>query len=125
VTPAQRIVLAVIDAVNAGNLRRIHGLVAADMVDHGAVLGGPACDRGVHYEVHDVFSSGDRVAVRATARGIHSGDHLGFPATGRRFAVPTMHICRVEDGRLAEHWTIRDDLSLLRQVGAIVDLAKH
>lgn len=115
-TPAQRVVLATLDAVNAGDGQRVQDLVAADFLDHAAVLGAPACDTGIRYEVHDVFGAGDRVAVRATARGTREG---------RQFAVPTMHICRVADGRLAEHWAVRDDLTLLRQIGAVADARKE
>jgi SnoaL-like polyketide cyclase len=124
VTPAERVVLAAIDAINAGNPHQIGELVAADLADHGAGFGDPVCAGGIRYEVHDVFSAGDRVAARATARGVHTGELLGFAATGRPFAVATMHICRVDGGRLAEHWSVRDDLTLLRQIGAIIDPAR-
>lgn len=110
-TPQQRIVLATIDALNTGDPRRLDGFVSSEL--------GAAELCGVRYEVHDVFGAGDRVAVRATARGLHTSNRLGFAATGRPFAVPTMHICRVAGGVLAEHWSLRDDLDLLRQVGAL------
>ena len=118
-TPTQRLVLTAIDAVNAGDPHRLDDVVSADLVDHGALRGENACDTGVRYEVHDVFGSGDRVAVRATVRGEHTSGRLGFAATGRPFAVATMHICRVTGGKLAEHWCIRDDVTLLRQVGVL------
>jgi SnoaL-like polyketide cyclase len=33
-----------------------------------------------------------------------------------RFSVEHVHIYRVADGRLAEHWVARDDLTMLRQL---------
>ncbi|HZN77560.1 MAG TPA: ester cyclase [Micromonosporaceae bacterium] len=120
-TPEQRVVLAAIDAVNAGHPDSLDDLVSVDLVDHGALRGENACTAGVRYEVHDVFGSGDRVAVRATVRGLHTSGRLGFAATGRPFAVATMHICRVTGGLLTEHWCVRDDMTLLRQVGVLTN----
>jgi predicted ester cyclase len=57
--------------------------------------------------------------------------HLGVPATGRRYAMPSMHIYRAESDRLAEHWAVRDEHSVLVQVGALpapqlpAELARH
>ena len=73
----------------------------------------------LRYEVHDVVADGDRVAIRATAYGVHNTDHLGVPATGRPYAMPAMHLYRGEGDRLAEHWGVRDELTVLQQVGAI------
>ena len=47
-----------------------------------------------------------------------AGDLHGVPATGRRFVTRAVHIWRVEDGLLAEHWMFRDDIAALRQLGA-------
>jgi hypothetical protein len=33
--------------------------------------------------------------------------------------MPTMHLYRGEGDRLAEHWGVRDELTVLQQVGAI------
>ena len=73
----------------------------------------------IRYEVHDVVADGDRVAIRATAHGVHNTGHLGFTATGKPYAMPTMHLYREKDGLLVEHWGVRDELSVLWQVGAL------
>lgn len=71
------------------------------------------------YEVLEVVARGDYVAIRATVHGVHNSDYLGVPAIGKPFAMPTMHLYRGEGDRLAERWGVRDELSVLRQVGAM------
>jgi predicted ester cyclase len=132
-TPTERAALAVLDAINARDLERLRDLVTADFVDHGAPPGlVPPGPEGyiatlrfvtdvleIRYEVHDVVAAGDLVAIRATGHGRHNSDHLGFPATGRPYALASMHLYRGSGGRLAEHWGVRDELGVLYQVGAL------
>jgi predicted ester cyclase len=44
---------------------------------------------------------------------------FSFPADGRSYTVKHVHIYRVVDGLIREHWAVRDDLSMLRQLGAL------
>ena len=131
-TSAARAALGVLEALEAGEPERVRDLVTADFVDHGAPPGLPPGPDGyiavlrflidvmrIRYEVHDVVSAGDLVAIRATAHGVHATDHLGVPATGKPYAMHTMHLYRVEGDRLAEHWGVRDEHSVLVQVGAL------
>ena len=70
-------------------------------------------------EVGDVIEEADRVVVRFTATGTHSGDGLGFPATGRRMRVDGITIARIENGVLTEGWNIFDAMGMLQQLGAL------
>jgi predicted ester cyclase len=52
------------------------------------------------------------------------GTNLGklngvLPPTGERFAARQSHWYRVEKGKLAEHWAIRDDLMTMLQLGVL------
>lgn len=129
---AEKHARAVLDALSSGDLERVGPLVAEDFVDHGAPPWAPQGRAGylrilgflttvlkLRYEVHDVIAAGDRVAVRATAHGVHNSGHLGFPPTGKAYAMPTMHVYREHGGVLVEHWGVRDELSALWQVGAL------
>jgi predicted ester cyclase len=69
-----------------------------------------------HWEIHDVIAEDDKVVIRCTHSGVHTGDFFGLPATGRRFAYRQMHIIRVIDGKGVEHWAVRDDADLMRQL---------
>jgi predicted ester cyclase len=68
------------------------------------------------WEIHDVLADGDKVVIRCTHSGVHTGDFFGLPATGRRFAYNQMHIVRFDNGKGVEHWAVRDDASLMHQL---------
>jgi predicted ester cyclase len=132
VNTTEKLAREVIQAFHADDLARIGTLVTDDFVDHGAPPWAPQGRAGylqimaflknvlqLRYEVHQVVADGDLVAVRATVHGVHNTGHLGFPATGKPYAMPTMHMYRAEGGLLAEHWGVRDELSVLWQVGAL------
>jgi predicted ester cyclase len=42
-----------------------------------------------------------------------------FAGDGRSYTVKHVHIYRVGGGKIREHWALRDDLSMLRQLGAL------
>ena len=69
--------------------------------------------------VDDQIVEGDRAVVRWTARGVHSGEYLGIPATGRRIEQTGINIGRCENGRIVEEWARGDDVGLLRQLGVL------
>jgi len=71
------------------------------------------------WQIEDLIAEGDRVVARTTMRGTHQGDFFGIPATGRAVTLPGVHVMRVADGKIAEHWGSNDDLGLLRQIGAL------
>ena len=47
------------------------------------------------------------------------GEFLGKPPSGNEFAVEHIHIWRIEDGKVVEHWSVRDDLGQALQLGLI------
>jgi steroid delta-isomerase-like uncharacterized protein len=118
---------------NGRNVALVDELVAEDFLNHAAPPGRQRGREGLkdvirtfdaafpdfRYEVEDVISEGDRVAVRDVFRGTHEGDFMGIPSTGNRVEMQAIHIYRLEGGRLAEHWVARDDLGMMRQIGVI------
>ncbi len=74
----------------------------------------------LHAVLHEVVVEGDLAVGRLTLRGTHQGDYLGVPGTGRSFAVQHVHMYRVRDGQLTEHWACRDDLGQLTQLGWVL-----
>jgi predicted ester cyclase len=128
----RRVVLATIEELfNLNRMNRISALIHPEFVNHGAgehrhgregFLATATWLRtafpDLHLEVEDVIAQGDRVAVRATFRGTHLGELEDVPPTGRAVVVEQIHILRIADGMVVEHWGSRDDLTLLRQLGA-------
>jgi len=73
----------------------------------------------LRWDIDDLIAEGDRVVARTTMRGTHRGDFFGIPPTGRSVEMRGVHIMRIADGQIIEHWGSNDDLGLMRQLGAI------
>ncbi|MBI5103437.1 MAG: ester cyclase [Solirubrobacterales bacterium] len=69
------------------------------------------------YDVHRVLGDDGHVVVHCTWHATHTGEFMGIPATGRRIAVDQAHVFRITNDKIAEHWAVRDDLTMLRQMG--------
>jgi predicted ester cyclase len=57
------------------------------------------------------------VAIFCTMTGRHTGEFMGIPATHRPVASSQAHRVRFQDGKSIEHWAVRDDLTLMQQLG--------
>jgi steroid delta-isomerase-like uncharacterized protein len=69
--------------------------------------------------VEDVIAEGDKVAIRCSVRGTHTGEGLQVAASGRPIAVTGISIIRVKDGKIVESWNNFDFLALFQQIGAL------
>ena len=69
-------------------------------------------------DVHETLQADDRVILRVTERGVHVGTWNGVEPTGTTVATSAIHIVRVVDSTVVEHWRETDDLTRLRQIGA-------
>lgn len=109
--------------------RAIDELIADDFVPHtygsmppgreGLRAGMKRAGAGIsdaEFTIHDLIAEGDRVVARLTASGRHTGPFMGLEPTGRRYEIDEIHIFRIVDGRLAEHWHAFDTAGLLSQL---------
>jgi steroid delta-isomerase-like uncharacterized protein len=71
------------------------------------------------FDVEDVIAEGDRVVVRLTAAATQTGEMMGMPASGKRYSIGEIHIFRVQDGKVAEHWHQYDRIGMMQQLGAM------
>jgi steroid delta-isomerase-like uncharacterized protein len=67
----------------------------------------------------DLIAEGDKVTKVWTANCTHKGDFMGIPATGKPVSVKGMEVFRIEDGKIAEIWSIMDNLGMMQQLGVI------
>lgn len=131
-TSTEALVAELMHALNSRHLEKIRDLVTDDFIDRGSPVPLPPGPDGyiailsfvtkvlkVRYDVHDIVAAGDMVAIRATAHGVNAVSPQGIAPTGLPFAMKTAHFFRSRDGRLCEHWGIRDELDVLYQVGAL------
>jgi steroid delta-isomerase-like uncharacterized protein len=69
------------------------------------------------WKIEDMIAEGDRVVTRTTMTATHLGDFFGIPPTGKHVTLTGVHVLRIADGRIAEHWGNNDDLGLMQQLG--------
>lgn len=65
-----------------------------------------------------MVGEGDRMVIRGTFTGTHTGSALfGVPASGKRLEWTTLDLLRVTGGRVTERWPCADTLRLVQQLG--------
>ena len=69
--------------------------------------------------IEDLIEEGDKVVSRNTVTGIHRGDYMGLPPTGKPVTYNEIFIFRFAGGRIAETWGVVDVFSQMKQLGVI------
>lgn len=123
----------VVDIFNYGKVELIDQLYAPDYIDRTPQLGFEPTLVGLRkavtalkagfpdlrYTLDESIYSGDKLVHRVTARGTMTGEFNGMPATNKSATWTEIHIGRLVDGRIVEHWGVADQLSMLVQLGVI------
>ncbi|MCA1666204.1 MAG: ester cyclase [Thermomicrobia bacterium] len=110
------------------NLDAVDQFAAPDMIDHsrgGAGREGLRQALGLfaaafpdwQTTIEDLIAEGDKVVLRGVGRGTHRGAFMGIAPTGKQVTLPGIHIMRIADGKIVEHWAQLDDLGLMQQLG--------
>lgn len=71
------------------------------------------------FTIEDLLVDGNKVVVRWTAQGTHTGEFNGIPPTNKQISVTGIDIHRMADGEIEETWSSWDKLSLMQQIGAV------
>ncbi|MCI4352597.1 MAG: ester cyclase [Thermoplasmata archaeon] len=125
------------ELLNAGDTGGAAGLWAAEAFNHGRKTDPRGISRvyeSLHavnetHTLHEMIAEGDWVAVRTTCKGVHTaepelpvngGIFVGLKATDRIYSVQHLHLFKIVDGKLVEHWANRDDLDAARQIGLVL-----
>lgn len=73
----------------------------------------------IFFDLHEMIEETDRIAVRWTMSGTHTGDLPQLPATGRSFRITGMTFYYFADGKICGHRQSFDQLGFLAQIGAL------
>jgi len=121
------------DRMSNGDMDVFDDLVATDMVNHASGIQGRDGLRRILETVehdlgslsgttHHLLCDGDLVTQHTTLHGTHRASTMplltGVPVNGKAVDWEFIHIWRVLDGQIVEHWATRDDMGLLVQLGA-------
>ena len=117
---------------NQHNLDALDALFSPDFVDHSGMTNPPnregtkgfftmmfAAFPDMRFTIRQQLAEGDKVMTHKTFQGTHQGPFMGIPATGKQVAFDVIDILTVADGKITEHWTVGDMLSLMQQLGAV------
>lgn len=120
------------EVLNAGAIGALDSLAVVEYVEHDPLPGQTTGLAGLkqrvamlraafnpRFTIEDVIAEGDRVVVRWTNRGVHVGEFLGMPPSGKPYTIAGIDIHRLQDGRMVEHWHVIDLLSQLQQLGFV------
>ena len=130
----KQLVLEHMNRVNAGDLAGAAALMAEDCVNHSAVPEAQGrkgfitileklrtAFPDMQSSIEDVLADGDRVMVRTTFKGTNRGPltfiRFAHEPTGKAVSFEQIHISRVADGRIVEHWLSTDAIAMFRQLG--------
>jgi predicted ester cyclase len=137
-TRNRRVVEEFVEAFNRHDREAASLPFARDCLNHGRVAG----PEGLRAVLDDIFTrfpdieltpltwvvEGEWVTVRCTYGGTHRGVGrlpvdggmlIGVPPTHRSFTVQHIHMFRLGDGKITEHWANRDDVDMMRQLGLV------
>jgi len=67
----------------------------------------------------DLVALGDRVVERSAATATHKGSMVGEKPTNKRVAWSEIHIYRLQDNKVTEHWAEMSTMELLQQIGVL------
>ena len=78
-----------------------------------------AAFHGLNVTIEDIMADEDKVTARFTARGIHKGEFMGLPPTGKAITMTGIEIFRIKEGKIAELWGEANLMGLLQQLGIL------
>jgi predicted ester cyclase len=123
------------EIVVGGNLALLDEVCHPDLVNHAAAGPNKRGIEGVRKIVgfsrtaqpdqkwtwKAVLADGDLVVVYGVREATWQGQQFrGIPTPqGRHIAVELAHMFRIADGKIIEHWAVRDDLGLMQQLGTV------
>lgn len=119
------------DFINKNDPVAADDMFAEDFVNHSPSLGVSPDREGLkqmigllhtafpdyHMNVEDLIAEGDKLVLRVSASGTHTGSLLGFEPTGKSINTIMISILRIQDLKVKERWNVTNELDFMRQLG--------
>ncbi len=70
----------------------------------------------IRFTIEDLIAEDDRVVARVTSSARQVGEFMGVPASNRTYKIDEIHIFRLRDGQIVEHWAQIDAMGLMKQL---------
>ena len=70
----------------------------------------------ISFKIDDLIAEDDRVVARVTASARQIGEFMGMPASNRSYEIGEIHIFRLRDGLIVEHWHEFDAMGMMKQL---------
>ncbi len=120
------------ELLDKGDETQLNDLLSPDFVSHFAGFNQPlnreqyiminrtakSAFADLNRTIEDLIAEGDKVTVRITARGTHTGVFQGMVGSGKLTKISGIAIRRISDGKITEEWVVNDQLGLMQQLGA-------
>jgi predicted ester cyclase len=121
---------------NAHDVSDYDERIAADFFNHNAAPGTPRGPEGqrqvvgrlfeafpdLRFDIEATFIADGRIAVLGWMSGTQTGQFGPFSPSGKSYRARHVHTFRVDErGKLTEHLAVRDDVSMLQQLGHMPD----
>ena len=74
-------------------------------------------------EIERILAEGDEVIAWIRASGTATGTGGPIPRTGASIEFAQAHRFRFANGKIVEHWAVRDDLRSMIQAGVVTNVA--
>jgi predicted ester cyclase len=71
-----------------------------------------------HTNIEQIVAEDNLVVIFLNGTGTHQGEFQGTPPTYKRVKIRSADLYRIENGIIAEHRDVVDQLNLLQQTGA-------
>lgn len=129
----REIALQFYQAFDDRNINKAFSLLADNFVAHMAGIAQPlnkesfkqfgmefytAFANGKH-KFDEIIVEGDRIVTCGKFTAVHLGEFQGLPPTKKQIKISIMHIDKVDNSKIVEHWAQGDVQGLMKQLGII------
>ena len=121
------------EVINKGNIDAVSKYFAKDAVNHSAPPGMPQGQEGAtalfkmlrgafpdfNVKIIDEIAEGDKVVHRVITTGTMKGEFMHMAPTGKKASWMEIHILRLKDNKIVEHWGLVDSHAMMMQLGLL------